>query len=101
MELKIIRPPPTVKMFFLDGRFFLTILTGMAMQIEDVIIALGGPREAAVKCDITPDAVRKWRRIGIPPLQWKRISRATDISLDELAAIERPGADGENSEAAA
>lgn len=60
------------------------------MNVDDVITALGGPREAATKCDITPDAVRKWRKIGVPALQWYRISQATGISIERLARVPKP-----------
>lgn len=39
-------------------------------DVSSVINALGGTTEVARLCRITPQAVTKWRRTGIPMARW-------------------------------
>lgn len=62
--------------------------------IEAMVARLGGRERVARACDITPDAVRKWEVIGIPPKHWPVIVCLTggEIGFEELAAMPRPPA---------
>lgn len=51
---------------------------------EQVCAKLGSQAALAALCEVTPQAVTKWRANGFPPKQVRRIEAATGIPANVL-----------------
>lgn len=60
------------------------------MTVDDIIDVLGGKEAAALRFQLTPDAIKKWRYNGLPPKHWVEISKATNLTLEKISQIELP-----------
>lgn len=47
--------------------------------IDEIVAAVGSQTALAKLCSVTPQAVSKWRRNGIPPKQCRVIEAATGV----------------------
>ncbi len=54
-------------------------------SVEDILALLGGPDQAAARCGVGTEAIRKWRQArAIPAKHWAAILAATGLSLADL-----------------
>lgn len=53
----------------------------------DIIERAGGDEKVAKVCDVSLDAIRKWREAGrVPPKHWPTVAQLSGTSLDVVAA---------------
>lgn len=53
---------------------------------QDLIQRAGGDEKVAKACDVSVDALRKWREAGrIPPKHWPTVSRLSGLPLSDVA----------------
>lgn len=59
------------------------------MQITPQIVvdALGDRQSAARMLGITPDAITKWLRNGVPPKHWPEIVAHTGLTYQQLEQV--------------
>ncbi|MCC7426087.1 MAG: glutamine-hydrolyzing carbamoyl-phosphate synthase small subunit [Alphaproteobacteria bacterium] len=63
------------------------------LTIDSILARLGGPEAAARLCNVSTEAIKKWRQArAIPARHWPAIARETGLSLDAIAAHAEPGA---------
>ena len=54
-------------------------------SVEDILALLGGPDQAAARCGVGTEAIRKWRQArAIPAKHWPAILAATGLTLADL-----------------
>jgi hypothetical protein len=61
------------------------------MDTAAIIDRLGGTKETAEICGVTPAAVTLWKRTGIPPVHWSAVvshARAKDIDGVTFDAVQ-------------
>jgi carbamoyl-phosphate synthase small subunit len=63
-------------------------------SVEDILALMGGAEAVAARCQVGPEAIRKWRQSrAIPARHWPAILAATGLALHDL-----PGAPAEAQE---